>query len=399
MQNSKHAAALVEKSPVRDMYALSLILSAAALLAAAKMAHRNRKPLGRDVARLLGVTVFPILGNLLLLFAKSIGEAQTAYFLFLAGTDLMFLYLIRFVVNGCHFHGRYEGVHRVLVCITAVDVAQIALNPVFGHAYRAERIVLPDGGIYFELLSGTGYVLHMLLACVYLAVIFIALAVKIFRTPMLYAEKYLIVFGAILLTTIWQFVSIFSHWQMDTSMIGYAVCGLIIFYFSLYYKPAFLLQRMMHYIVSSLSNAIFFFDLDGHCVYANQSALEIAGAADELQVEEKIPALRGLLGFTREDLLHDFERDMETGEEQGRFYHVEYHVLKDRRWKNTGVFFSIQDRSEEERQTRRELYRANHDLMTGLYNRDGFASRCGSFWTGGQKRGAARKTMPVSGLL
>ncbi len=70
MQNSKHAAALVEKSPVRDMYALSLILSAAALLAAAKMAHRNRKPLGRDVARLLGVTVFPILGNLLLLFAN-----------------------------------------------------------------------------------------------------------------------------------------------------------------------------------------------------------------------------------------------------------------------------------------------------------------------------------------
>lgn len=114
MHNKKHATALVEKSPVRDMYALALILSAAALLAAAKMAHRNRKPLGRDVARLLGVTVFPILGNLLLLFAKSIGEAQTAYFLFLAGTDLMFLYLIRFVVNGCHFHGRYEGVHRVL---------------------------------------------------------------------------------------------------------------------------------------------------------------------------------------------------------------------------------------------------------------------------------------------
>ena len=50
-----------------------------------------------------------ILGNLLLLFAKSIGEAQTACFLFLAGTDLMFLYLIRFVVNGCHFHGRAPG--------------------------------------------------------------------------------------------------------------------------------------------------------------------------------------------------------------------------------------------------------------------------------------------------
>ena len=81
---------------------------------------------------------------------------------------------------------------------------------------------------------------------------------------------------------------------------------------------------MMHYIVSSLSNAIFFFDLEGHCVYANQSALEIAGAADELQVEEKVPALRGLLGFTGEDLLHEFERDVET--EKGRFYHVEYYV-------------------------------------------------------------------------
>lgn len=77
MRNNKRATALVEKSPVRDMYALTLILSAAALLAAAKMAHRNRKPLGRDVARLLGVTVFPILGNLLLLFAKSIGDRKS----------------------------------------------------------------------------------------------------------------------------------------------------------------------------------------------------------------------------------------------------------------------------------------------------------------------------------
>ena len=391
---------------VRDIYFLTLILFSALLAGAAVVAKRNRKPIGSDVARLLVTTLLPILGNLVLLFSDTAAAAQAAYFLYLAGTNVMFLYLIRFTVNYCGYSGKYAGIHGALRVLTALDVLQIALNPVFGQAYHIVRIILPGDGSYFDLISGPGHVLHLILTGVYLVIVFTALLLRIYRTPFVYAEKYIIVLGAILFTTVWQFFSIFGHWQMDTSMIGYAICGLLIFFFSLYYKPAFLLWRMMRSIVSNLSNAILFFDMEGHCVYANQSALDFTGAAGESEVEEKLSVLQELFGFSNEDLGAEFERDVaiaagrgdllagqvhgtafrphencdckhEHMREEGQqlFYHVEYHILTDRHGRKTGVFFSLQDRTEEERRSRRECYRASHDMMTGLYNRDGFCER------------------------
>ena len=391
---------------MRDIYFLTLILFSAVLAGAAEMARRNRKPIGRDVARLLVTTLLPILGNLLLLFAGTAASAQAAYFLYLAGTDVMFLYLIRFTVNYCSYSGRYTKIHGMLLVLTILDVLQIALNPVFGQAYRIARIILPGEGTYFDLLSGPGHVLHLILTGIYLVIVLAALFVRIYRTPALYAEKYVIVLGAILFTTVWQFFSIFGHWKMDTSMIGYAVCGLLIFFFSLYYKPAFLLWRMMRSIVSNLSNAIFFFDMEGQCIYENRSALDFTGAAGESDVEEKLSALQELFGFSGEDLGEEFEREVAIAADRGEllkgnvhgtvfrpheecdcrqdhmgaeehqlFYHVEYHILTDRHGRKTGVFFSLQDRTTEERRSRWECYRASHDMMTGLYNRDGFCEK------------------------
>lgn len=391
---------------MKDFYLILLVLFSAALAGASGLAKKNRKPIGKEVGRLLITTVLPIAGNIVLLLARSSQEAQAAYFIFLMGTDIMFLYLIRFTVAYCGFWGYSYWVYRTMKVLTVLDGVQLALNPIWGHAYRVAEVPLSGGRVYYDLLTGPGHVIHLLLSAAYLAIIVATLLARIYRTPKAYVERYVIVLVSILLTTMWQMHSIFAHQELDTSMIGYAVCGLLIFYFSLYYRPAILLWYMMRAIVSNLNNGIIFFDLEGKCVYANASARHFAGAEDELQLEEKLPLLQQLFAISPDDLGQEFEKDVAVdadwkkqadekvrGEEISRhdeddcdcgkeqhlddrlYYHVEYHILTDRHGGKSGGFFCVQDRTAEERKSRWECYRASHDMMTGLYNRDGFCEK------------------------
>lgn len=403
---------------VKDLYLILLVLFSVALAGAAVFAGRSRKPIGKEVGRLLLTTLLPIAGNILLLIAHNGEVAQAAYFVFLLGTDIMFLYLIRFTVAYCNFWGRSFWVYRTMQVLTVLDGVQLALNPVFKHAYRIAESPLPDGDVYYHILSGQGHIAHLLLSAVYLAIVVTTLLARIHRTPKAYVERYVIVLVSIIMTTAWQVICIFAHGQLDTSMIGYAVCGLLIFYFSLCYKPAILLWYMMRAIVSNLNNGIMFFDLDGKCIYANESARRFADARDELQLEEKIPLLQKIFSLSREDLMQEFEKDIaidagwkkraqeeeihgeeirhreegdcDCGEDDFHrddrlYYHVEYHILTDRHGARSGVFFSIQDRTAEERKSRWECYRASHDMMTGLYNRDGFCEKVREILTRTQK--------------
>ena len=56
---------------------------------------------------------------------------------------------------------------------------------------------------------------------------------------------------------LWQTFYIFSRTPVDTSMIGFAVFGLLVFFFALYYRPLRLLDRMLANIASELKEALF----------------------------------------------------------------------------------------------------------------------------------------------
>ena len=84
---------------------------------------------------------------------------------------------------------------------------------------------------------------------------------------------------------------IFSRTPVDRSMIGFGAFGILITYFSIYYRPLRLLDRMLSDIASDMSDGIFVFDPSGSCIWANTRGFEMIGIAGG-EPEKAVEGLR-----------------------------------------------------------------------------------------------------------
>lgn len=62
-----------------------------------------------------------------------------------------------------------------------------------------------------------------------------------------------------------------------------------------------------------------------------------------------------------------------------RFFGFEYRSMYDEDGTSIGCFFRIEDKTEDMKRLRDEKYRATHDRLTGVYNRESFFDEAESF--------------------
>ena len=86
-----------------------------------------------------------------------------------------------------------------------------------------------------------GQQFHRALDYVLLAGVIGTFIIRLIRAPRLQTEQYSVILVALVLVTAWETAYIFSGVPIDRSMIGLGVFGLLIFYFSMYYRPIRLL--------------------------------------------------------------------------------------------------------------------------------------------------------------
>lgn len=167
----------------------------------------------------------------------------------------------------------------------------------------------------------------------------------------------------------WQSYYIFSRQPIDKSMIGFAIFGILVFYFSLYYRPVRLLDRLLAGIVSNVSDAVYFLDVSRRCIWANASGCRFAGVDSDLP-DHAYTRLEQLIGpiqlFNNERL----EKRVVGEDESARYYTIEKSSLPDRYGNNTGWVLSVRDETAEQQAIMRDLYNARHDALTGLYTRE-----------------------------
>ena len=128
--------------------------------------------------------------------------------------------------------------------VIALDIIQLLCNPFFGHAF-APNMVMAYGEPYYDVHSYLGRNLHLALVYVIMAVILIILLEKMIRGAKIYREKYSIIFALLLFTGLWEIFYLFSHTPVKRSVIAYGVFGILVFYFSLYYRPRRLLDHLL----------------------------------------------------------------------------------------------------------------------------------------------------------
>ena len=344
---------------------LIIILTVCTLLA-----KRSRKAISGAVAFLVSSFIPPVFGNLIILCTGNELFATVGYYIYFLGMDLIMFALIGFTAKYCNVKWPHKLLGIFVYSILAIDAVQLLLNPIFGHAFETEQMQM-EFAVYYRIIAKAGQAFHRIVDYSIFGAVIIVFIVKIIKSVRIYAERYVIILFAMICGGIWESFYIFSKTPIDRAMIGFAAIGILIFYFALYYRPLRLLDRMLASMASEMPEALFFFDMNGICIWANEKGTKL------VEIEDNDYALaKGILEKTFGSLEREEEEwttnvDVDTifGT---RHYILEMNTVPYSETKNAGSFLSVRDNTVEYLALQRQIYNSTHDALTDLFTREHF---------------------------
>ena len=339
-------------------------------------AIHSRKVIGRAVAFFVCSLIPIVVGNLIIICTPIKFTAMIGYYLYFLGMDTMVFSLLRFTFNYCHIRWKNKPLKYFVYLLLIADVVQYSLNPIFRQAFDTEPIYV-ENETYYRLIPKLGQTYHRIVDYGLFFVIVVIFFVKMIRSVRIYRERYSIILFAMVVGGLWETFYIFSGTPIESSMIGIGICGILIYYFALYYRPMRLLDRMLADMASQLPEALFFFDTNGVCIWANNPGIRLANieGEDYSQAENLLGDIFGEIDM-KADGEWNLNRVVGSGDE-ARYFVLEKRDISYTNTRNAGSFLSIRDNTEDQLELNREIYNATHDGLTGLYTREYLYKRAG----------------------
>ena len=335
-------------------------------------AFKDKRKLAVDVRGLLLAAVIPMAGNILVAVSKQIWLCNIGYLMYFFGVDIVFYFLVRYSMSYCSYEFDGTALKKILITVTALDVVSILLNNFTGHVFEIAKVRLLDYDTYYMQIPHIGEYIHFTLNYIFFAIVIATFVRKIRSISRAYRERFYVIIGSLVIICIWETFCILSKDPIDGSMIGYGVCGLLVYFFSLRYVPFFVKGILLSRITNDMDEALFFFDTDDECIYVNQSATEMFGV-DLEDKEKNFKFLRDLAGGDDADFSKNFEvKKCRETEEGKRYLSIRYFINYDSNKKAVGSFYAIRDYTDEELENQSKMFLATHDALTGLLNKQAF---------------------------
>lgn len=338
-----------------------------ALTLCAVNARRHYKSLGRAVAWLDFSFIPPILGNSIIVISQSRLLSLVGYYIYFIGMDLVVYGLLQFTCAYCSGASKLKKMTMWIKWILIFDAVQILFNPFTGHTFDIRPIIFEDG-IYYELLPYLGQAFHRLVDYSTIALVLVVFIVATARASKIYRERYSIILFALLVVVIWETFYIVSKIPIDSSMMGLGALGILIYYFSIHYRPLRLLDRMLSQIVSNESEALFIFTPRGKCIWTNKEGCYLVGVREDNC--ENAPELLEWLFNTKLRRGNWTEQFVTGGGDYIKYYRLENREVINSKKQYTGYYLKVRDVTKEQLKIKRDMYEATHDKLTGLYTKE-----------------------------
>ena len=155
-------------------------------------------------------------------------------------------------------------------------------------------------------------------------------------------------------------------------MIIYGSMAIIIYYLTYRYVPNELIENMLSLVVRDMNNGIICYDRKGRCIYYNDLMEAIYRHGGNMSVyESKYSQWIEKLGDDRRDSMTFQTTDIEINGEK-HYFEIAYKRIYDESNRVICDYFVYNDRTQMYESWEQEKYKASHDSLTGLLNRDQF---------------------------
>ena len=337
------------------------------------LAFRSKKSIGKYVGLFLASLIPPVAGNLLIIASPIESLSTTGCYFYFIGMDFVMFAVIEYTIHYCNLKlNKWQRIAKYIVyALLIADGISLQLNIFFHHCFTMNPIEV-EGAVYYSFNALLGQTIHRVIDYGLLGVVIVIFLIKAVTTSRVYSEKYWVIFIAMVAVTALETYYIFSKIPVDISMTGFGAFGLLVFVLSLYYRPLRLLDRMLATIASKMPEALFFFDRNGRCIWANNQAKKLVDLENN-EIETVNEQLREKFGKYEKEGLEWMTTFMSgTDDAVESYYVIEKHPVTDDKGRVVGSFLSVRDSTIEQQQIQRETYNATHDSLTKVYNRAGY---------------------------
>ena len=315
--------------------------------------------------------ILPIWSNVLIIGSHEEYLSVIGYFLSYVGMTLFLFRLIQFTDVYCQ---GMKGLDRsananhkptIMYLLVGIDLIQLVVHMFFNYVFELKETIV-DGEIYYRDIPLLGLYIHRIVCyIIFICIVLIFLMALVTSTKIL-REKYSIILFTILITSILQSYFIFSGMPIDRSLIAYGIFGIIIYYFAIQYRPLRLLDRLLSNMVSKMEDIVIVSDQHGDIVWINDKCIELIGTDNLEQVKQKIYDVFG--DFSNDKLNYTKKVNITIEKEQKNFIIEKRAIITNNHI--DGFITTINDNTLYYQKLKQSMYEAQHDKLTGLYNKD-----------------------------
>lgn len=328
------------------------------------------KKIAKYSRRIMYAGTVATLSQLILISTSSERIASLMLGVFFACMD----FILYFILDYCMVYTEHENKNdprRFFMIALVIADAGFMITNYFHHLVFDLQTIELQGEVYFKALKFSPYYIHLIFCYIISIHCVLTLVLRMRKLPKLYWPKFYFFFIGFIIVILWDAIYVFMPTPIDTSIIGYGICAMILNYFALFYKPQYIIENMLKRTISDMNNMVFLFDIEDNCIFINDKAQSFFGINDKNQDFKEIFAI----------FMDPVKEDWRTAEynyscsaslnRNNRKYMLEIHYT--RLFENdrlVGYFFDIMDRSEQYRRLEEERKHAEHDTLTGIYNKE-----------------------------
>ena len=264
----------------------------------------------------------------------------------------------------------FKSVQAASIIFAVLDTYMLIENTWTNKIFDIESIKAEHINVVFNYDS-LWYKLHFMFTYAFAIMIIFTYLFMFIKSSRLYKEAYGAIAAVIIIGVSFDIATIGSDTIYDLSMIIYGVMSVLIYYLTYRYVPNELIENMLSLVVSDMNNGIICYDRKGRCIYYNELVETIYRHGSNMsEYERKYSRWIEKIGDDREDSM-TFQTDIELNG-QKHYFEIAYKRIYDERKRFICDYFVYNDRTQMYESWEQEKYKASHDSLTGLLNRDQF---------------------------
>ena len=264
----------------------------------------------------------------------------------------------------------FKSVQAASIIFAVLDTYMLIENTWTNKIFDIESIKAEHINVVFNNDS-LWYKLHFMFTYAFAIMIIFTYLFMFIKSSRIYRKAYGAIAAVIIIGVSFDIATIGSDTIYDLSMIIYGVMSVLIYYLTYRYVPNELIENMLSLVVSDMNNGIICYDKKGRCIYYNDLVEAIYHHGDNMSdYERKYSRWIEKIGDDRRDSM-TFQTDIELNG-QKHYFEIAYKRIYDERKRFICDYFVYNDRTQMYESWEQEKYKASHDSLTGLLNRDQF---------------------------